>query len=103
MHNKKGSDNMDREKFNLVNEEDVEAKSYEGLLQMQEELVNNPKASGLDIAFVRSVIIDREEEMGIDNTIPWEQVIDELLKGTEFENSNRKTCKPRVDTNQMVY
>lgn len=90
---------MDQEKFNLVNKEEVEAKSYEELLQIHEELVNNPKASGLDIAFIRSVIIDREEEMGIDNTIPWEQVIDELLKGTEFEGSNRKTCTTRVDAN----
>lgn len=94
---------MDDEKFNLVNKEEVYSKSYEELLQMQEEIESNPKASGLDIAFVRSVIIDREEEMGIDNTIPWNQLIDELLKGTEFENSNRKTCEPRVTTNQMVY
>ena len=70
---------MDDEKFNLVNEEDVYKKSYEELLQLEEDLMNNPKATGLDIAFVRSVIIDREKEMGIDNTIPWEQVIDELL------------------------
>ena len=94
---------MDEEKFNLVNEEEVEAKSYEELLKLQEELVNNPQASDLDIAFVRAIIIDREEEMGIDNTIPWEQVIDELLKGTEFENNNKKRCITRVNTNQMVY
>lgn len=90
---------MDDEKFNLVNEEEIEKKSYEELLQIEEKLMNNPKASGLDIAFVRAVIIEREEEMGIDNTILWDQVIDELLKGTEFENSNRKTCNPRVATN----
>lgn len=90
---------MDDEKFNLVNEEDVYKKSYEELLQLEEDLMNNPKATGLDIAFVRSVIIDREKEMGIDNTIPWEQVIDELLKGTEFENNNRKTCTARANTN----
>lgn len=90
---------MDDEKFNLVNEEEIEKKSYEELLQIEEELMNNPNATGLDIAFVRAVIIEREEEMGIDNTIPWDEVVDELLKGTEFENSNRKTCNPRVDTN----
>lgn len=94
---------MDDERFNLVNEEEVEAKSYEELLKLEEELMHNSEATGLDIAFVRAIIIDREEEMGIDNTIPWEQVIDELLKGTEFENSNRKTCKTRLTTNQMVY
>ena len=94
---------MDQEKFNLVNEEEVESKSYEELLRLQEELVNNPQASDLDIAFVRAIIIDREEEMGIDNTVPWEQAIDELLKGTKFENSNRKRCTTRVNTNQMVY
>lgn len=90
---------MDDEKFNLVNEEEIEKKSYEELLQIEEELMNNPNATGLDIAFVRAVIIEREEEMGIDNTIPWDEVVDELLKGTEFENSNRKTCNPRVATN----
>jgi len=94
---------MDDEKFNLVNEEEIESKSYEELLKLQKELTNNPKASGLDIAFVRAVIIDREEEMGIDNTIPWDEVIDELLKGTEFENNNKKNCTTRVNTNQMVY
>lgn len=61
--------------------------------------MHNPKATGLDLAFVTSVILDREKEMGIDNTIPWEQVIDELLKGTEFENNNRKTCPTRINTN----
>lgn len=90
---------MDDEKFNLINEEEIEKKSYEELLQIQEEIENNPKASGLDIAFVRAVIIDKEEQMGIDNTIPWEKIIDELLKGTEFENYSGKTCKARVTTN----
>jgi len=94
---------MDDEKFNLVNEEEIESKSYEELLKLQKELTNNPKASGLDIAFVRAIIIDREEEMGIDNTIPWDEVIDELLKGIEFENNNKKNCTTRVNTNQMVY
>lgn len=93
MHNEKGSGNMDDEKFNLVNEEEVEAKSYEELLQLEEELMNNPNATSLDLAYVSAVIIDREEEMGIDNTIPWEQVIDELLKGTEFENNNKKNAQ----------
>lgn len=90
---------MDDEKFNLINEEEIEKKNYEELLQIQEEIENNPKASGLDIAFVRAVIIDKEEQMGIDNTIPWEKVIDELLKGTKFENYSGKTCKTRVATN----
>ena len=90
---------MDQEKFNLVNEEDVETKSYKELLKLQEELANNPQASGLDIAFVRAIIIDREEKMGIDNTVPWEQVVDELLKGIKFENSSRKTCKSSIVTN----
>ena len=94
---------MDDEKFNLVNEEEVKSKSYEELLQLEEELMNNPNATGLDLAYVSAVIIDREEEMGIDNTILWDEVIDELLKGTEFENNNKKNCTTRINTNQMVY
>lgn len=94
---------MEEEKFNLVNEDEVESKNYEELLKLHQELVNNPQASDLDIAFVRAIIIDREQGMGIDNTIPWEKAVDELLKGTEFENSNRKRCTTRVNTNQMVY
>ena len=90
---------MDQEKFNLVNKEEVYTKSYEELLQLEEELMHNPEATGLDLAFVTSVVIDREEELGIDNTIPWNEVIDELLKGTEFDNSNRKICTTRVTTN----
>ena len=90
---------MDDEKFNLVNEEEVYAKSYEELLQLEEELMHKPEATGLDLAFVSSVVINREKEMGIDNTIPWEQVIDELLKGTEFESNNKKTCTASIATN----
>lgn len=90
---------MDDEKFSLLNEEEIESKSYEELLKLEEDLMHNPEATGLDLAFVTSVILDREKEMGIDNTIPWEQVIDELLKGTEFENNNRKTCSTRININ----
>lgn len=90
---------MDQEKFNLVNEEEVYAKSYEELLQLEEELMHNPEATDLDIAFVSAVVLDRELEMGIDNTIPWDEVVDELLKGTEFENNNKKRCKERFATN----
>lgn len=90
---------MDQEKFNLVNEEEVYEKSYEELLKMEEELRQNPEATGLDIAFVSAVVLDRELEMGIDNTIPWDEVVDELLKGTEFENNNKNRCKKRLATN----
>ncbi len=90
---------MDQEKLNLVNREDVYAKSYKELLEMEEELMNNTEATDLDLAFVSAIIIHREEKMGIDNTIPWDQVFNELLKGTEFENSNKKTCTARVTAN----
>lgn len=90
---------MDQEKFNLVNEEEVYAKSYEELVQLEEELMHNPEATDLDIAFVSAVILDRELEMGIDNTIPWDEVVDELLKGTEFENNNKNRGKERLTTN----
>lgn len=90
---------MDEEKFNLVNKEEVYKKSYEELLEMEKDLMHNPEATELDLAFVSAVIIDRENEMGIDNTIPWKQVIDELLKGTEFENNNQRSCKARFTTN----
>ena len=49
--------------------------------------------------FVSAVVLDRELEMGIDNTIPWDEVVDELLKGTEFENNNKNRCKERLTTN----
>ena len=32
---------MDDEKFNLVNEEEVESKSYEELLKLEEDLMHN--------------------------------------------------------------
>ena len=35
----------------------------------------------------------------IDNTIPWDEVVDELLKGTEFENNNKNRGKERLTTN----
>lgn len=90
---------MDEEKFNLVDKKEVYAKSYEELLKMEEELRQNPEATGLDIAFVSAVVLDRELEMGIDNTIPWDEVVDELLKGTEFESNNESRCKERLATN----
>ena len=61
--------------------------------------MHNPEATDLDIAFVSAVVLDRELEMGIDNTIPWDEVVDELLKGTEFENNNKNRCKERLTTN----
>ena len=90
---------MDKEKFNLVNKEEVYAKSYEELVILEEELMHNPQATDLDIAFVSAIVVKKEVEMGIDNTIPWEQVIDELLKGTEFENNNQKACTASIVTN----
>lgn len=90
---------MDQEQFNLVNEEEVYSKSYEELVKLEEELMHKPEATDLDIAFVSAVVLDRELEMGIDNTIPWDEVVDELLKGTEFENNNKSRCKERIATN----
>ena len=90
---------MDEEKFNLVDKKEVYEKSYEELVKMEEELRQNPEATGLDIAFVSAVVLDRELEMGIDNTIPWDEVVDELLKGTEFESNNKSRCKERLATN----
>lgn len=90
---------MNQEEFNLVNKEEVYAKSYEELLKLEKDLMQNPEATDLDLAFVSSVVLDRELEMGIDNTIPWDEVIDELLKEAEFENSNKRRCTSRVITN----
>lgn len=90
---------MNQEEFNLVNKEEVYAKSYEELLKLEKDLMRNPEATDLDLAFVSSVVIDRELEMGIDNTIPWDEVIDELLKEAKFENSNKRSCTSRVITN----
>lgn len=90
---------MNQEEFNLVNKEEVYAKSYEELLKLEKELMHNPEATDLDLAFVSSVVIDRELEMGIDNTIPWDKVIDELLKGTEFEDNNKRRGTSRAITN----
>lgn len=90
---------MNQEEFNLVNKEEVYAKSYEELLKLEKDLMRNPEATDLDLAFVSSVVIDRELEMGINNTIPWDEVIDELLKEAKFENSNKRSCTSRVITN----
>ena len=90
---------MNQEQFNLVNKEEVYAKSYEELLKLEKDLMRNPEATDLDLAFVSSVVIDRELYMGIDNTIPWDEVIDELLKEAKFENSNKRRCTSRVITN----
>lgn len=90
---------MNQEEFNLVNKEKVYAKSYEELLKLEKDLMQNPEATDLDLAFVSSVVLDRELEMGIDNTIPWDEVIDELLKEAKFENSNKRRCTSRVITN----
>ena len=48
---------MDDEKFNLVNEEEVESKRYEELLQLEEELMHNPRATGLDIGESETIIL----------------------------------------------
>ena len=78
---------MDQEKFNLVNKEEVYKKSYEELLKMDEELMHNPEATDLDIAFVSAVILDRELEMGTFKGYTIDEVFGRLLKDTPFYES----------------
>ena len=93
---------MNQEKFNLVNKEEVYAKNYEELLQLEKELMNNPQATGLDLAFVSAVIIDREEEMGIFEGYTIDEVFGRLLKDSSFDknnSNNKKSCICRIRSN----
>lgn len=93
---------MDQEKFNLVNEEEVYAKSYEELVQLEEELMHNPEATDLDIAFVSAVVLDRELEMGTFKGYTIDEVFGRLLEDSEFDESksnNKRKSKPRLATN----
>lgn len=93
---------MNQEEFNLVNKEEVYAKSYEELLKLEKELMLSPEATDLDLAFVSSVVIDREEEMGIFKGYTIDEVFGRLLKDTPFDktrNNNKRICRSRVITN----
>lgn len=93
---------MDQEKFNLVNKEEVYAKNYEELVQLEQELMNNPKATHLDIAFVSAVIIKREEEMGIFEGYTIDEVFGRLLKDRTLDENNfnnKKSCISRIRAN----
>lgn len=93
---------MDQEKFNLVNKEEVYKKSYEELLKMDEELMHNPEATDLDIAFVSAVILDRELEMGTFKGYTIDEVFGRLLEDVPFyegKPNNKWKSKPRFNTN----
>lgn len=87
---------MDQEKFNLVIKEEVYAKSYEELVNFEKELMYNPEATDLDIAFVSAVVLDRELEMGVFKGYTMDEVFGRLLKESIFEeskNNNKRKCK----------
>lgn len=93
---------MDQEKFNLVNEEEVDSKSYEELKEMEKELMNNPEATDLDLAYVSAVVIDREEKMGIFEGYTIDEVFGRLLKDSPFDKNkfnNKQSCSSRIRTN----
>lgn len=78
---------MDQEKLNLVNEEEIYKKSYEELLKLDEELMHNPEATDLDIAFVSAVILDRELEMGTFKGYTIDEVFGRLSEDVQFYES----------------
>lgn len=93
---------MNQEEFNLVNKEEVYAKSYEELLKLEKDLMRNPEATDLDLAFVSSVVIDRELEKGTFKGYTIDEVFGRLLKGTPFDkkrNNNKRIYRSRVRTN----
>lgn len=92
---------MNQEEFNLVSKEEVYAKSYKELLKLERELMQNPEATDLDLAFVSSVVIDRQLEMGIFKGYTIDEVFGRLLEDTSFDkkrNNNKRICKSRVRT-----
>lgn len=93
---------MDQEKFNLVDKKEVYSKSYEELVQLEEELMHNPEATDLDIAFVSAIVLDRELEMGTFKGYTIDEVFGRLLKDTPFDKSksnNKRKSRPRFVTN----
>ena len=93
---------MNQEKFNLVNKEEVYLKSYEELIKMEKELMQNPEATHLDIAFVSAVILDKELEMGTFKGYTVDEVFGRLLKDKTLDkkrNNNKRSCISRVESN----
>ena len=89
---------MDQNEFNLVNEEELENMSYEELIQKEKEIIHNPEATDRDLGSICGAVFDKEMELGIFKGISWDDVVNELLKGTEFDN-NKTGCNRRVATN----
>ena len=89
---------MDQNNLNLVNEEELENMSYEELVKKEKEVIYNPEATDRDLGAICGAVLDKELELEIFKGIPWDDVVNELLKGTEFDN-NKTGCNRRVATN----
>ena len=89
---------MDQNKFNLVNEEELENMSYEELIQKEKEVIHNPEATDRDLGSICGAVLDKELELDIFKGYDIDEVFGELLKGTEFDN-NKASCKRRLATN----
>lgn len=92
---------MDQDKLNLINIEELETKTYEEILKMEEELLNNPNATHADLGIITSERVERELEMGTFRGYTMDEVFGELLKDSIFEKKykNKLSSKIRVSTN----
>lgn len=92
---------MNQEKFNLVNSKELETKSYEEIVQMEKQLMDNPNATHTDLGIITAERVEREVKMGIFKGYTMDEVFGELLKGSIFEKKykNRLSSEIRLSSN----
>lgn len=87
---------MEQDKLNLVNSKELEEKSYEEILKMEEELMHNPDATHADLGVITAERIEREVKMGTFKGRSIDEVCKDILDGTIFEKENRNQLSIRV-------
>lgn len=92
---------MEQDKPNLVNSKELKRKSYEEIMQMEEQLMDNPNATHADLGIITAERVKRELKMGNFKGYTMDEVFGELLKGSIFEKKykNRLSSEIRLSSN----
>lgn len=82
------------QKLKVVNQDELEAMSYEEICKYSDEIETNLKATEYDLVAVAIEKLNKELELGIETGTPAEVFFAELLKNNEKKiNIKRKSTK----------
>ncbi len=92
---------MDQDKVNLVNPEELESKSYEEIVEMEKEIMQNPEATHADLGVIAAEVVTRELKMGIFKGYDVNEVCRDIISGKIYEKIPRDALysNTRISTN----